>query len=373
VTNAAELVKKFRKDHGENIAKIGRQAWVDVPRLPTGIFPVDLAIGGGFLMGKFNEVYGPESSNKTNLVLSAIAQGQIIYPGKKAVFVDAEHDLNVPWAEKLGVDPDRLIILYPEYAEQAADFVESFLYAEDVFCVALDSIAALCKQSEAEADMSKQTYGGASILINKMCRKIVVAFSKMQNAGKQAPAFIAVNQIRMKMDAGPHGNPETLPGGQAQKYAASMLLRTYGKNEMDTKLHPAMPAYKTCSIIAKKWKCPILAVNAEYKMQMVQGNGHGPGYIKDWNTISTFMQELDYLSKVDEKKPGSGWMMNGEKYATLKACEEALYADKEALQEMKSAIIAEMLEQAEKDDTKAETLGAGDNTDDIITDEEATV
>jgi hypothetical protein len=195
----------------------------------------------------------------------------------------------------------------------------------------------------------------------------------MQNAGKIAPAFIGINQIRFKMDAGPHGNPETLPGGQAQKYAASMLLRTYAKNVMDTKLHPAMPAFKEGSVVIKKWKCPILAVNAEYKMQMVSGGGHLPGYVKDWNTISTYMQELDYLSKVDAAKPGSGWLMSGEQYPTLKACEEALYGDPIALQEMKAAIISEMLEKAQADEKQAAKLGEGDHADDVVTEEEVAV
>jgi recombination protein RecA len=363
MSTSVELIKKIKKDHGENIALIGRQAWVDMPRLPTGIFPVDLAMGGGFIRGKVNIVYGPESSNKTNLLLGAVREGQKMHPGQKAVIIDAEHDLNIPYAESQGVDPDRLIILYPEHAEMAVDFVESFLYAEDIFCVGLDSIAALTKQSEVENDASKNSYGGASILVGKLMRKAVVAFSKMQNSGIVAPAFVAINQIRFKMDAGPHGNPETMPGGQAQKYAASMILRTYAKNVMDTKLHPSMPVFKEGSIIVKKWKCPILAVNAEYKMQMIKAGGHNPGYVKDWNTVSTFMQELEYLSKRPDNKPG--WIMCGDEYPTLKACEEALYSDPTSLQEMKSAIIKEMLDKAQSDEQKAEKLAAGDHSEDI--------
>lgn len=369
MATSAELVKKIRKDYGQNIAMIGRQAWLDAPRLPTGIFPVDLAMGGGFIMGKVNIIYGPESSNKTNLMLGCVREGQKMFPGKKAVIVDAEHDLNVPYAESQGVDPDRLIVLYPEYAEMAADFVENFLYAEDIFMVGLDSIAALCKQSEVEKDASASSYGGASILVGRLMRKAVVAFSKMQNSGVQAPAFIAINQIRFKMDAGPHGNPETMPGGQAQKYAASMILRTYAKNVMDTKLHPALPAFKEGSVIVKKWKCPILAVNAEYKMQMIKAGGYNPGYVKDWNTISAYMQELDYLSKVNPNKPGSGWIMSGVTYPTLKACEDALYADPVALQEMKAAIISEMLDKTQTDEEKAAKLGEGDHSDEIVTEE----
>lgn len=368
MTTTVELLKKWKKDHGQNIATTGKQSWVDLPRLPTGYFPVDLATGGGLPMGKFSIIYGPESSNKTNLMLGCVREGQMMFPKKKAVIIDAEHDLNVPWAEQLGVDPDRLIIMYPEYAEMAVDFVESLLYAEDVFMVGLDSIAALTKQSEIENDASKQSYGGSSILVGKMTRKAVVAFNKMAQAGHVGPAFIATNQIRMKMDAGPHGNPETMPGGQAQKFAATMILRTYAKNVMDTKLHPALPVYKEGSVIVKKWKCPILAVNAEYKMQMIAAGGHKPGYIKDWNTVSSYMQELDYLTKGEK----GGWYMSGGHYPTLEACRLALYGDPAFLQEMKAQIISEMLDRMKnKKDESGPDLAEGDESADIETEEVA--
>jgi recombination protein RecA len=363
MTTTSELVKKWRKDYGANIALTGAQSWVNLPRLPTGIFPIDLATGGGFPMGKFSIIYGPESSNKTNILMGCVKEGQTMFPGKKAVIIDAEHDLNIPWVQKLGVDPDRLIVVYPEFAEQVVDMAESLLYAEDVFLVGLDSIAALAKQSEVENDASKASYGGASILVGRMTRKAVVAFNKMQQAGLTPPAFIAINQIRMKMDAGPHGNPETMPGGQAQKFAASMILRTYAKNVMDTKIHPALPVFKEGSIIVKKWKCPILAVNAEYKMQMLAAGGHRPGYVKDWNTISTYMQELDYLTKGEK----GGWVMCGGTYKTLEECRAALYSDPGLLQEMKQTIITEMIEVMEKKEQKE--LAEGDHSADIEVEE----
>lgn len=210
MTDSTELLKKWRKDHGANIATVGDAGWVDIPRIQTGVFPVDLATGGGFPMGKLSIVYGPESSNKTNLMLGAIREGQKAYPDKMAAIVDAEHEVNIPWCKQLGLDTDRLIVLHPDYAEQAVDMVESLIYAKDIFLVGLDSIAALAKQSEVDASAEKGSYGGASILVGRMTRKAVVGFSKMARENIQAPALICINQIRMKMDAGPHGNPECL-------------------------------------------------------------------------------------------------------------------------------------------------------------------
>jgi recombination protein RecA len=339
-TTSKDILKKLHKDYGASIATIGMSSYVDLDRIPTGVFAVDLATGGGLPMGKCVIIYGPESSNKTNLLLTSIREGQIKFPDKKAALVDAEHALDLKWASSLGVDVERLIVLHPEYAEQAVDMIESLLYAEDIFMVALDSLAALTSQKEIENSADVQAVGGASLLIGKLYRKVVVAQNKMANSGITAPCFVAINQIRSKI-GNDRGNPETMPGGNPPKFAASMIIRVYGKNIIDKKLHPVLPAYKEVNVILKKWKCPILAVNAVYNMHMLQIGDNGPGFVSDWNTVSKYMQELDYLSKGEK----GGWVMNGESYPTLQACKEALYGDKEMLLQMKSTLISDLIEQ----------------------------
>ena len=221
MSSAEEIVKKMKKDYGESIAKRGSDEYVDTPRLPTGIFPFDLASGGGFPMGRVSVVFGPESSGKTNVVLKAIGKGQQIYPDKQAVFVDAEHAFDPLWARQLGVNTDRLIVIHPEYAEQAVDMIEAFLYASDVFCVALDSIAALSTQNEIESSAEKAAVGGASLVIGKLFKKATVSFNRMRNQGLMPPAFIGINQIRHKIGV-MYGDPETMPGGNAIKFASSL-------------------------------------------------------------------------------------------------------------------------------------------------------
>lgn len=339
--SSKEILTQIKKDHGANIASQGGADYEQMERLPTGVFPIDLATGGGFPMGKSSIVYGPESSNKTNLILKSIIEGQIKYPDRVAVMIEPEHALDKGWARKMGVDLDRLIVAQPESAEQAVDFVESFCYGKDVFAVYLDSIAALTTTNEIDSEAGKQIVGGASLLTGKMYRKVNVALSKMTNSGQQAPAFIAINQIRHKIGV-MFGNPETMPGGNMPKFASSMTIRVYGKNVVDKKINPAMPLFKEVSAVLQKWKCPILAVNAIYKMQMLQADGRGPGYVDDWNTVCAYMKELDYLSK----SPTGGWLMSGEKYPTLKAVEDTLYHPDniQFLQSMKVAIIAELLD-----------------------------
>lgn len=339
MSDAAEIMAKMQKEYGQASAKKGNAQYVDTPRLPTGIFPLDLASGGGFPMGRVSLVYGPESSNKTNITLKALAAGQVMYPDKVGVFVDAEGSYDPDWAALMGIDTSRLIVMSPEYAEQAVDMVEGFLYAKDVFAVVLDSVAALTTQNEIDSSAEKMAVGGASAVVGKMFRKATVSFNRMRNQGLMPPAFIGINQIRHKIGV-MFGNPETMPGGNAPKFASSFTVRVYGKNEMDKKIHPVMPAWKDVSFVIQKWKMPILATHGEFKMLMLHGMGENPGWVNDWNTVSSYLKELDYLSKGEK----SGWSMFGEEYATLVACREALYSQPLVLQDAKAQIIKELLE-----------------------------
>lgn len=332
------IMKKIGKDHGAFIATRGDTKYEDVPRIPTGIFPLDLALGGGLPMGKVTIIWGNESSNKTNVVLKAIGQGQKLYPDKKAVFVDAEHGYDEAWAAQMGVDTAKLIVIHPEYAEQAIDIIEQFLYATDVFMVALDSVAALSTQNEIDSSAEKMAVGGAALKLGSMFKKITVSFNKMKNQGQIAPAFVAINQVRQKVGV-MYGSPDVMPGGFAQKFAASCIIRLHGKNEMDKTIHPVLPAYKMTTATISKWKFPILSTVSEFKMQMVPGGGRYPGHVEDWNTVSTYLKELDYLSKGDK----GGWVLFGEPYQTLIDCRDALYEDVALVMETKATIINELL------------------------------
>lgn len=339
MSSSTEILKKIHKDHGPSIAKLGSASMVDTPRLPTGIFPFDLASGGGFPMGRVSLIYGPESSNKTNMVLCALAQGQQIYPEKKAVFIDLENAYDGEWATKLGVDQDKIIVISPEYAEQAADFIDSFVYAEDVFAIAVDSIAALSTQNEMESSAEKVIVGGSALLTNKIFKKLPSVYNKMRNASIMPPALLAINQIRFKIGV-MFGNPETLPGGNAQKYASSFTVRVYGKNIIDKKINAVMPSQKEVNLVIQKWKVPILSTNAVYNMQMLQHGGHGPGWCDDKNTLFAYLKELDYLNKGDK----GGWVLFGDTFQTLDACAAHLYGDSDLLREAKATIIKEMLD-----------------------------
>jgi recombination protein RecA len=339
MSSASDILKQINKAHGPSIAKMGGTPYADTPRIPTGIFPFDLATGGGFPMGRVTIVWGAESSNKTNQVLCAIGQGQKMFPGKRAVFVDAEHAFDDAWARELGVNTEELILIHPEFAEQAVDFIDSFLYADDVFMVALDSIAALSTQNEIESSAEKASVGGAALVVGKMFKKATVSFNRMRNQGLLPPAFVCINQVRNKIGV-MYGSPDTMPGGFAPKFAASMIIRVHGKNIIDKKIDPVMPVQKEVSVTVSKWKVPIVSTSATYTMNMRKSPGRVIGDCEDWNTVSSFLKELDYLSKAEK---GSGWVMFGKFYNTLVECKADLYGNIEMLMEAKAQIIKEIL------------------------------
>jgi recombination protein RecA len=342
MANASEIMKKVKKEFGSSIATVGNKEFVDVQRIPTGVFPFDLMSGGGFPMGKVSIVFGTESSGKTNLVLLAIAQAQRMFPDKVCVFIDVENGFDPVWATLLGVDVNRLIVINPEFAEQAIDITESFLYGSDVSFVGLDSIAALTTQNEIESSAGKMIVGGASMLTGKLLKKTTVSFQRLRNQGILPPAFVCINQIRHKIGV-MFGDPETQPGGNAVRFIPSMIVRLYGKNILDKKINPVLPAYKETSVIMKKWKVPILAMKGDYTMLMLDHEGNPPGTVSDWNTVGAYLKDLGYLTKAE--KTGGGWDMFGENYPTLDAARTFLYSDPDLLAEAKSTIIKELLEQ----------------------------
>jgi hypothetical protein len=126
----------------------------------------------------------------------------------------------------------------------------------------------------------------------------------------------------------------------ALRFAASFMVRVYGKNVMDTKLHPVLPVYKETSLIITKWKMPICMVNAVYKMQMIEAGGKPAGFVDDWPTLKSYLTELDYLGKAPT---GNGWILFGQQYPTLSACRTALYDSPDFLAQAQAEIIKEVL------------------------------
>ncbi len=210
----AQIEKQFGKG---SIMKLGTaEIPTDVPVIPTGSLGLDLALGiGGLPRGRVVEIYGPESSGKTTLMLHTIAEAQ--KTGGTAAFIDAEHALDLGYAEKLGVDTAELLVSQPDTGEQALEITETLVRSGAIDIIVVDSVAALVPRAELEGEMGDAHMGLQARLMSQALRKLTSSISRSQTT----VAFI--NQIRMKIGV-MFGNPETTTGGNALKFYASVRL-----------------------------------------------------------------------------------------------------------------------------------------------------
>lgn len=198
------------------IMRIGDEDRVRVPSISTGSLTLDAATGiGGVPRGRVTEVYGPESSGKTTLCLHVIANAQ--KQGGVAVFVDAEHALDIEYARNLGVDVENLLVAQPDSGEQALSITEQMIRSSAVDLVVVDSVAALVPQAELEGEMGDSHVGLQARLMSQALRKLTGM------VGRTNTSLIFINQIREKIGV-MFGNPETTSGGRALKFYSSLRL-----------------------------------------------------------------------------------------------------------------------------------------------------
>ncbi len=354
VNSMAGLLGVFQKDFGEDIGNFGGTL-VNSDRLPTSIFPLDLALAGGLPHGKVSVIYGPESSSKTNIALMTIAAHQLMFPDKVCVFFDIENSFDPAWARLLGVDTTKLVVIRPSYGEQVVDMAESALYTDDCGIVVIDSLAALLTTSELQASAERSNVGGSTLLIGKLVRKTTLALSEADKKGRQ-PTLIYINQVRSKVGV-VYGNPETMPGGNAPKFQANIILRVYGKNEMDTKVSSTMPVKKEVKFVISKWKCPILSAGGTFSMATLPHQGLKVGQCADFNTVSEYLKSFGQFEK-DAKK---GWVILGQHYPVIDEFKTRLYNDPAFGADVRKQIIDKMAQGGDllqsQDDDAAEEDG----------------
>ena len=210
-------ISQIEKQFGKGaIMRLGADGIVEVPAISTGSIGLDVALGiGGFPRGRVVEIYGPESSGKTTLALSAVAQAQ--KAGGTAAFIDAEHALDVAYASKLGVNIDDLLISQPDTGEQALEVTETLVRSGALDIIVIDSVAALVPKAEIEGNMGDSLPGLQARLMSQALRKLTGAIAKGQ------ATVVFINQIRMKIGV-MFGNPETTSGGNALKFYSTVRL-----------------------------------------------------------------------------------------------------------------------------------------------------
>ncbi|MFH1519276.1 MAG: recombinase RecA [Candidatus Omnitrophota bacterium] len=209
----AQIEKQFGKGA---IMRMGDDTKMDVEAIPTGIIFLDRALGvGGLPRGRVIEIYGPESSGKTTLTLSIIAQGQS--KGGTAAFIDAEHAFDPKYAKLIGIKLEDLLISQPDTGEQALEIVEALVRSNAVDLIVVDSVAALVPRAEIEGNMGDSSIALQARLMSQALRKLTAAISKSKTC------VVFINQIRMKIGV-MFGSPEVTPGGRALKFYSSVRI-----------------------------------------------------------------------------------------------------------------------------------------------------
>ena len=208
-----QIEKKFGKG---SIMKLGDNVHLNVDAIPTGVLPLDIALGiGGVPKGRIVEIYGPESSGKTTLALQILSEAQA--QGGTVAFIDAEHAMDPIYAARLGVDIDNVLISQPDTGEQALEICDMLVHSGAVECIVVDSVAALVPRAEIEGEMGDSHVGMLARLMSQAMRKLTSIISKSNCVA------IFINQIREKIGV-VYGNPETTPGGRALKFYASVRM-----------------------------------------------------------------------------------------------------------------------------------------------------
>lgn len=212
-----KVLININKIYGEgSILKLGESPNIEVDAISTGSMSLDLALGvGGIPRGRVTEIYGPEASGKTTLCQHIVASAQ--KAGGVAAFIDMEHALDPPYAEKCGVDIGELYISQPSTGEQALEIAEHLIRSGDVAVVIIDSVAALVPRKELEGDMGDAPMAMQARLMSQALRKLAGVVKKSNTA------LVFTNQLREKIGV-VFGNPETTSGGNALKYYASVRL-----------------------------------------------------------------------------------------------------------------------------------------------------
>jgi len=240
LSNLEGILKALNKKYGEGtIVRAVDAKALEVERIPTGSLTLDIVTGGGIPENRITLLTGGYSSAKTSVALKVvgnaqrkfkeryernIAKGKTSTP-KKCVWIDAEGAFDEEWARKLGVDTEDLIVVRPEYGEQALDIADVIIKSGDCGLLVLDSIAGLVPRGEAEESMEKLFMGDLAKMMNKFFRKLTAGMNAMDltNPDEKAPTVVLINQYREKIGV-MYGNPNTLPGGRGQEYSASVIL-----------------------------------------------------------------------------------------------------------------------------------------------------
>jgi recombination protein RecA len=314
-------ISSITKAYGEgSIMRLGdARAQMKIDVIPTGALSVDLALGvGGLPRGRVIEIFGPESSGKTTLMLHVIANAQ--KAGGLAAFIDAEHALDPAYAKRLGVNLQELLVSQPDSGEEALTICETLARSNALDVIVIDSVAALVPKAELEGEMGMATMGMQARLMSQALRKLTAILNKTKTT------CVFTNQLREKVGV-MFGNPETTPGGKALKFYASVRIDIRRRDTLKDAAGNAVGNAVKVKIVKNKVAPPF----AEAEFEILYNHG-----INKEGTIL----EVGLQHGVVEKK-GAWLQFNGELIGQGKdAARQALIEKPEVAKKIVDAIMA---------------------------------
>ena len=273
-------IANLEKTYGEgSVMRLGQASALNVEAIPTGSMTLDMALGiGGVPRGRIVEIYGPESSGKTTVALSIVAQAQKL--GGEVAFIDVEHALDPTYAASLGVDIDSMLVSQPDSGEQALEIAEALVRSGALDVIVLDSVAAMVTKAEIDGEMGDTHVGQLARLMSQAMRKLTSVIAKSRCVA------IFINQVREKIGV-IYGNPETTPGGRALKFYSSVRIEVR-KGEILKSGSESIGNRTRCKVVKNKVAPPF----KEAEFDMLYGKG-----VSRIGEVVDIATELDIIHK----------------------------------------------------------------------------
>jgi recombination protein RecA len=365
---ASKLVADMRKSHGESIIVAARDYSIQrVPRIKTGIFMLDYALGGGFPAGRTNIIWGNKSTGKSDICVRALANAQrlcsncyktlpafssLLVPDPDGVldtcscddqrehvcaYLDVEGTIDQEWARNHGVDTDTMLLSVPEYAEQTLDIAEGLLLSGEVDFLVIDSIAFMTPAKEIEESTAKALQAEQARVLGRGIRKFGAALNKLGNQTGRRPTLLFTNQVRMKVGL-LFGNPETQPGGNAPGFSATTETKTYGgKYEMDDAT--GRPIHVDLQFRVEKNKSAGAHIEGEWRLMLSDGELKKKGEVYEEPLLVEKGLALGLIEKVNN----NNWTCLGETHRSKSAIVKLLATDRAVKQVYTKALMNVLL------------------------------
>jgi len=305
-------------------------------RFSSGSPVLDYLIGGGWPCGRIVQIYGLESSGKSTVCFHAMREAQRVFPDKKVVYIDFEGSWDDIWADKIGIDLDKVYLSEPVNGNEGFDIIEAFIRAEDISLIVVDSVAVMSSRLELDVPMEKEQMAVNPRLINKGLRKVHAALNSKTSEGKENnTTVILVNQIRSSLDQ--WGSPEILPGGRGVKYSDSIRVRLKkGEMEFEGDMKNLVTFGIDCKVVKNKTSVPFRTGSLYLVVKSRSGFKQGAF---DWvREIIRFGTRLGVV-----ESSGSGWFnIKGKSFHGVPALVEALREDIDFVKEVHGKICEEL-------------------------------